>query len=129
MLSLLYYSHPRRLGFRQMKALTDSSPAPKWQPTLGPLCRGLVLLVATPCLPQRAMPLTCTLNASGDSLLCLQSRAPIPLHTLSLVSQRIDHIWATFAYLALCWKLEGVGQERRGMKVGLNVYPEGLTLL
>ena len=33
------------------------------------------------------------------------------------------------SYLVLCWELEGVGQERRGIRVGPSVYPEGFTLL
>lgn len=54
----------------------------------------------------------------------MQGFPVMPLNSGSLVNQCVDHFWAPPAYLALCWKLEDVGQG-----IGPRVCPQGLTFL
>lgn len=53
------------------------------------------------------------------------------LSPLSVNAQTLTHKvnLGCSSYLALCWELEVAGQERRGIRVGPSVYPEGFTLL
>lgn len=53
------------------------------------------------------------------------------LSPLSVNAQTLTHRinLGCSSYLALCWELEVARQERRGIRVGPSVYPEGVTLL
>lgn len=98
-----------------------SSMAQKWPLTWGLLCRGWFAYSCGLSLP-----------ASKSRASNVYTCAWISFHGLVLglpVNQLIDHLWAAPAYLALCWELQGVGQERREIGVGPGVSPHSLMLL
>lgn len=116
----LIMTHTWRLKFREMKEFAHGSvPWLKSAAHVGSSVSGSVYSCGL------------SLPASKSRATDVYTRAWISFHALALglpVNQLIDHLWAAPAYLALCWELQGVGQERREIGVGPGVSPPSLVL-